>query len=79
MGTSKRGPHSKYQKLEDEMERSNQDYIEQQHTQQQVIFYSLYKHMNMCQILMKEVKIICANKITQTMVIFFIGNDGETR
>lgn len=37
MGTSRRGPQSRYQRLEEEMERSNQDYIEQQHKQQQAM------------------------------------------
>lgn len=42
MGTSRRGPQSRYQRLEEEMERSNQDYIEQQHKQQQVNTINLY-------------------------------------
>lgn len=40
MGTSRRGPQSRYQRLEEEMERSNQGYIDQQQRQQQVILPS---------------------------------------
>ena len=66
MGTSRRGPQSRYQRLEEEMERSNQGYIDQQQRQQQVNIANL----NCC------IFCVWCGVITKLVVV---GYDGETR
>jgi len=71
MGTSRRGPQSKYQRLEQEMERSNQDFIEQQHNQQQVSIVESVKLLEGVFFMNVYINVINDEIVT--------GNDRETR